>query len=370
MPSGARIVGEVLAAVIVGTGPKYSDINNPHPVVMVGQLGEVGYVEMSDVIVSTKGTAPGAVLIQYNLHSPATPDATSDNRPPSGLWDVHTRVGGFAGSGLQVANCPITPFVINHVDSRCIGAHTSMHITSGAGNLYIENSWLWVADHDIEDINMTRITVYAGRGLLIEGSRIWLVGTAVEHHALYQYQLVNASDIWMGQIQTETPYYQPNPPAPYPFRERSAEYWDPDFGAQCLHNPYNREYHNGTATLDLPGSPPCAMAWGLRILSSENVVIFGAGLYSFFANFHTSCSQAASGENCQARIFAIGPAVDDGFPRGALMSKDLSTVQIYNLNTVGAVSMVTQQGADMALWGDNYANFASTLAVFRYRRPS
>ena len=31
------------------------------------------------------------------------------------------------------------------------------------------------------------------------------VGTAVEHHTLYQYQLANTKNIFMGQIQTETP---------------------------------------------------------------------------------------------------------------------------------------------------------------------
>lgn len=364
VPGDMLIVGEPLAAVIMGTGAKFADINNPHPVVMIGKPGEEGFIEMSDVIVSTKGAAPGALLIQYNLNTPAAPGTCSRDLPPSGLWDVHTRIGGFAGSDLQVANCPITPHVPNHVDETCIGAHTSMHITPYAGNLYMENNWLWVADHDIEDLNMTRITVYAGRGLLIEANRIWLVGTSVEHHTLYQYQLVNASDIWMGQIQTETPYYQPNPPAPFPFTQRSNTYHDPDFDADCLHNPQNLNFHDGTPTLALAGNPPCAMAWGLRIMSSENVLVFGAGLYSFFNNYATNCSQAIAGENCQARIFSIGPTEGGSTPSDKV--RDLSTVEIYNLNTIGTVSMITRQGADMALWGDNFVNFASTLAVFRF----
>jgi len=367
VPAGALIVGEPLAAVIMGAGAKFSDINNAHPVVIIGEPGEVGRIEMSDVIVSTKGAAAGALLIQYNLDTPAAQGTCSADLPPSGLWDVHTRIGGFAGSGLQVAECPITPDVPNHIDASCIAAHTSMHITPSAGNLYMENNWLWVADHDIEDLNMTRITVYAGRGLLIEASRVWLVGTSVEHHTLYQYQLVNASDIWMGQIQTETPYYQPNPPAPFPFTQRSAAYYDPDFDADCLGSPHNFEFNNGTQTLALAGSPPCAMAWGLRVLSSENVLVFGAGLYSFFNNYQTNCSQATAGENCQARMFAIGPTAEGAGAAGTMaMARDLSTVEIYNLNTIGTVSMVTRQGTDMALWGDNYVNFASTLAVFRF----
>lgn len=349
VPSGAHIVAETLAAVIIGAGPKFGDMEKPYPVVMIGKPGEEGRIEMSDIIVSTQGASPGAVLIQYNLKT--------QGDKPSGLWDVHVRIGGFAGSDLQLAECPN-----NHINPGCIAAHTSMHITPSAGNLYMENNWLWVADHDIEDLNMTQISVFAGRGLLIEGSKIWLVGTSVEHHALYQYQLVNVSDIWMGQIQTETPYYQPNPPAPHPFNIRNMEYWDPDFDADCQRNSYNAEYRNGAATLGLAGNPPCAMAWGLRILSSENVVVFGAGLYSFFNNYRTNCSRFEAGENCQARIFYVEEAEKD-LSNG---KKALSTVEMYNLNTIGTVSMVTHQDAgDLAFWHDNYVNFASTLAVFR-----
>lgn len=35
---------------------------------------------------------------------------------------------------------------------------------------------------------------------------MYRVGTAVEHHTLYQYQLANTKDVYMGFIQTETPY--------------------------------------------------------------------------------------------------------------------------------------------------------------------
>jgi glucan 1,3-beta-glucosidase len=60
----------------------------------------------------------------------------------------------------------------------------TMHITPSASNLYLENVWLWTADHDVEDANLTQITVYNGRGLYVESTSgpIWLVGTAVEHH--------------------------------------------------------------------------------------------------------------------------------------------------------------------------------------------
>jgi glucan 1,3-beta-glucosidase len=101
-----------------------------------------------------------------------------------------------------------------------------MHVTKTATNLYLENVWLWTADHDLDDPISTQITVYTGRGLYIESvaGTIWLlvfssliteywlsertfsVGTAVEHHSKYQYQLANTRNVFMGQIQTETAY--------------------------------------------------------------------------------------------------------------------------------------------------------------------
>jgi glucan 1,3-beta-glucosidase len=52
----------------------------------------------------------------------------------------------------------------------------SMHITPSAAGLYLENNWLWTADHDIDDPNNRQLTVYNGRGLLIESTAgtIWL----------------------------------------------------------------------------------------------------------------------------------------------------------------------------------------------------
>jgi hypothetical protein len=304
---------------------------------------------MSDIIVSTQGPTAGAIMIQYNLNTPAAENMCSPGSPPSGLWDVHVRVGGFTGSQLQVAQCPTTPNQPNYVNPACIAGYMGVHITPSARNLYMENNWVWVADHDIDDWNSTQISVFVARGMLVQGNRIWLVGSSVEHHTLYQYQLLNASDVWMGQIQTETPYYQPNPVAPYPFTQPNTTIRDPDFTADCK--------ADGTRnSLSSRGNPPCAMAWGLRILESENVVVFGAGLYSFFNNYNTSCSTAKAGENCQARIFWVGPAKEVG---------QRMTVEMYNLDTIGSVSMITQGGSDMATWDQNRATFASTLAVFR-----
>lgn len=158
-PPGSRIVGEAFP-VIMASGQTWSDIENPVPVIQVGKPGDTGFIEWSDMLVSTQGSTPGAVLIEWNL--------ASDEG--SGMWEVHTRIGGFAGSQLQAPECPTDA----EISPRCEAAYMSMHITSSASNVYLENVWLWTADHDLDDGHDTRISVYTGRGLLVEGKNIWL----------------------------------------------------------------------------------------------------------------------------------------------------------------------------------------------------
>lgn len=167
IPPGARIVGESYP-VIMGSGSFFANINGPVPVIRVGaSSGQTGVVELSDFVVSTQGATAGAVLIQWNLASSAS--------SPSGMWDVHTRIGGFKGSNLQTTQCAVTAAQPN---PNCIAAAYSMRISNIGTGLYMENVWLWTADHDLDDAinNNTQISIYAGRGLSIESvpGNIWL----------------------------------------------------------------------------------------------------------------------------------------------------------------------------------------------------
>lgn len=140
IPAGSRIVGEALP-VIISSGEFFNDMNDPQPVVQVGEVGERGKIEWSDMIVSTRGAQAGAILIQWNLASPAD--------DPSGMWEVHTRIGGFTGSLQQTEQCLMsndTAIPPAEPKSECIVAYMLMHITEGASGLYMENTWLWVAD--------------------------------------------------------------------------------------------------------------------------------------------------------------------------------------------------------------------------------
>ncbi|KAL5611507.1 hypothetical protein BROUX41_000899 [Berkeleyomyces rouxiae] len=329
IPPSVRIVGEALASIIMASGTKFQDINNPYPVVQVGTPGQKGRIEWSDMVISTRGACAGAKLIEFNLFSPGI---------PSGIWDVHVRVGGFAGTELMLDNCPTTANS-DAIDEACIASHTSVHITKYASGLYHENCWIWVSDHDLEDPSYAQITIYSGRGIFIESvdGRIWISGSGSEHHVLYQYQLANTKEIYMGLIQSETPYFQPNPPASRPFPV-IANMSDPDFETDC-------KYRNDTT--------PCEMAWALRVLSSKDVVVYGAGLYSFFNNYSTACSAIGAGASCQARIFELQSG-----------STGVG-IEVYNLNTVGTKSMATRNGVDVAKYSDNMNGFSQTVVMFK-----
>ena len=158
-PPGSRIVGEALP-VIMASGRLWSNMNQPAPVIQIGKPGDTGFFEWSDMLVSTQGSTPGAVLIEWNL----------DADEGSGMWEVHTRIGGFAGSQLQVPECPTSA----QPSKECEAAYMAMHITASASRAYLENVWLWAADHDLDDGRDTRISVYTGRGLLVEGKNVWL----------------------------------------------------------------------------------------------------------------------------------------------------------------------------------------------------
>jgi hypothetical protein len=142
----------------------------------------------------------------------------------------------------------------------------------------------------------------------------------------------------MSVGQSETPYYQTNPAAPAPFTVQGS---DPNFAGS---------------------NSPVNMAWGLRVVSSTNVLIHGAGLYSFFDNYAQQCVNA---QNCQTNMVSIEGNVEN--------------INIFGLSTKAAVNMVTTQAqgftvsngqsrmpvAQMTvLDADNRSNFCATLALW------
>lgn len=346
VPPGSKIVGESYS-VILAAGSFFASATSPRPVVQVGNAGQTGIVEISDMIVSTQGATAGAILIQWNLAAPVN--------SPGGLWDVHTRIGGFAGSNLQLAQCAKTPTAGGAVNRNCAAAFASMHVAPSAAGVYLENVWLWVADHDIEDAAVRQITVYAGRGLHVESANgpVWLIGTSVEHHDLYQYQFARTRNIYAGQIQTETAYWQPSPRAGVA-TPVVAGWNDPNFAALC------------PAATPAGATETCALGYGLRVLSSTSIVTYGAGLYSFFNNYDVSCSNATPASNLGG-VPAGNPVTSNGaICQNKIFSIEASSgVNVYNLNTIGSVQMITRDGAKVARAEANLGVYPNGIAIFR-----
>ncbi|TGO77641.1 hypothetical protein BELL_0097g00130 [Botrytis elliptica] len=294
IPVGSRIVGQAWSQ-IMATGDKFQDINNPRVAVQVGNSGDIGVIEIQDMMFTVSGPTAGAILVEWNVHEIIQGSV--------GMWDTHIRVGGAIGSDLQLADCPKLSGEIN---SQCVAASLLFHMTPKSSG-YIENSWMWVADHDMDVVTQDLIDVYSGRGLLIESQGpTWLYGTAVEHNILYQYQVSGAKDILMGVIQTESPYFQVAPAAPNPFTSGLGLFAnDPTF-SDCK-----------------PDSLSCAVSWAIRIIDSVSIYVLGAGLYSWFQQYEQTCLAT---ESCQDRIFSVEQSTE---------------IWVYNLVTKGSTEMVS-----------------------------
>lgn len=319
VPANIKMTGEIWP-LVMASGAFFGDQTNPKPVFQVGTAGQSGGVEISDIIFETKGPVPGAVMMEWNLQSQAG---------ASGLWDTHFRIGGSAGTELQADTCTKNPTATHGANSKCVGAHTLFHATKSASGVYLENDWFWVADHELDQSGHAQIDIYNGRGVLLETQGpAWLYGTSSEHSVFYNYQLLNAKDVFMGMIQSETPYFQSNPAAPAPFTIQSG---DPNWAVCDSQNP----------------TAPCKKAWGLRVDASSDVLVYGAGLYSFFENYEQTC---VAGQNCQQNMISI--------------QNGSSNVHMYALSTKASVNMVTQDGVGVALDKDNRSNFCATLAMW------
>ncbi|KAL0954336.1 hypothetical protein HGRIS_003334 [Hohenbuehelia grisea] len=328
IPPGSRIVGEAWS-IIAGRGPVFTDPSNAQPVVRVGRPGSRGVAEISDIIFKTVGPAGGAIVVEWNIRDPI------GQKGRCGMWNSHIRLGGAAGTNLEVSQCPPGGDPYN-----CMAAFLALHLTPYS-SAYLEGTWVWLSDHDLDEKGESKISLYSGRGILSESEGpVWMIGTGKraftsllilslimscgflgsEHHIMYQYNLHKARNHYLGLIQTETPYFQPTPVAPTPFA-LNPKYHDPDFS-------------------DMPS------AWGLWVEKSHGITIFGAGLYSFFHDYSQEC---IPDKWCQKHIANID-AVSD--------------IRIFSLSTVGTEFMLDVERKGVVRQGDNKAGFAETMTFW------
>jgi glucan 1,3-beta-glucosidase len=108
VPVNLKITGE-LFPIIMATGPNFSNQNSPRPLFRVGNPGESGTVEISELVFETKGPAPGAIMVEWNIK------ATSPGA--AGMWDSHWRIGGTAGTELQ--RCEYQAAILTFRSDEC-----------------------------------------------------------------------------------------------------------------------------------------------------------------------------------------------------------------------------------------------------------
>ncbi|KAH7354209.1 pectate lyase superfamily protein-domain-containing protein [Plectosphaerella cucumerina] len=317
IPVGSRIIGQAWSQ-IMATGSKFQDADSPHVAVRVGRKGQAGVVEIQSLMLTVKGPTAGAIMMEWNVHETTQGSA--------GLWDTHFRVGGAAGSDLTVNRCPK---LSGSVKKECIAASLMLHLTE-TSSAYLENVWMWTADHDFDTPDQAQIDVFAARGLLIESKGpTWLWGTSVEHCVLYQYQLSGAKNVLMGLIQTESPYFQSVPEAPAPFKAGAFPN-DPSF-QNCA-----------------SGSKSCAVSWAVRLIDSSAIHVLSAGLYSFFSRYDQTCLNSGR-HDCQDKIFYTEESYD---------------VWVYNLVTLGSIEMMSPLNGVPTLGKPNRNGFASSILAW------
>ena len=322
VPANVKMTGSIWP-LIVADGQSFNDPSNPKAVFQVGQSGGKGGFEISDFIFETKGPAGGAVMIEWNLASA---------QGSAGMWDTHVRIGGSAGTELELAQCAAVNGTTNPIEKSCDGVFLMFHATTLSSGVYLENSWFWVADHELDSGASKQLTIYSARGALFQSQGpVWLWGTASEHSIMYNYQFDGVQALFSGFMQSETPYMQPYPLAPLPYEFNQA-YDDPMFTV-CS---------NGS---DSSSAVPCKDAWGLRIINSKNVLIYGTGLYSFFNDYQQECLNS---KDCQENMIHI---------QG-------SQVQMYAVNTANSVNMLIDDDVGTVIGADNRNWFCDTMSYY------
>ncbi|KAK5991709.1 Glucan endo-1,3-beta-glucosidase BGN13.1 [Cladobotryum mycophilum] len=261
IPPGSRFHGEVWSE-ISATGERFKDEKNPVPMVQVGNHGETGVAQFVDMLFTVADILPGCKLVEVNMAGRTPGDV--------GFWNTHFRIGGARGSQVQTScSDPAT----------CKAARMCAHLTSSSSS-YWENSWCWSADHDLDDRHAANPST--GGGFLVEAVKgTWLLGIGSEHNVLYQMNIHQARNVFLGFQQSESAYWQGVDSGfltPEPWSD-SLLPSDPDF-SWC-------------ATDDAQ----CRMGVYQRVVNSTGINIYGGGYWTFFNGIHRNGCKGECQEN-------------------------------------------------------------------------
>jgi len=313
IPVGSRIFGDAYSTAISATGSNFWNPDSPRAMVKIGNYGDVGIAQISDMLFTVADVLQGCKLLEVNMAGNSPGDV--------GLWNTHFRVGGAHGSEVQT-NC-------NGSAAQCKAAWGLLHLTASS-SAYIENMWGWVADHDLDASNPTTVSV--GRGALIEATKgTWLVGTAMEHNTLYQYNFWNAQNVYAGMQQSETPYWQganSASPAPAPWTDNLIQS-DPMFA-------------------DCNGDGRCGMAWFERVNSgSSDLFLYGGCVWVFYDGVNL-CNAG----NCQQKAIEIQQA---------------HNTYLYGTNVKSVEQMIiSDNGASTATSADNGGGWGGVIGSYLF----
>ncbi|KAI1136588.1 glycoside hydrolase family 55 protein [Hypoxylon sp. FL0543] len=310
-PPGSRVYGEAWSA-ISATGAKFINPGSPVPMVKVGNPGDVGVAQFSDMLFTVEDVLPGCTLLEVNM--------AGENPGDVGFWNTHFRVGGAADSQTQKKCGSDSPV-------PCKAAFMHAHFTASS-SAYVDNMWGWTADHDLDGGNSQYISV--GRGVLIESTKpSWFIGFSSEHNTLYEVNINKAQDLFIGFQQSETPYWQggnSTPSAPSPWEPVVLDS-DPDF-SWC-------------AAEDIQ----CRMSLYQRVSGSKDLSLYAAGFWTFF-NGNTAC---AAGKDCQAEAIRI----------------DNSTgVSYFGIGVNHVADLVVQDGVSVVKSAENKGGWSANAAAY------
>lgn len=319
VPAGSIIVGDPYASAISAVGSNYWNPDAPGTMVQVGNPGDVGTAQFVDMLFTVADVLQGCKLVEVNIAGAAPGDV--------GFWNCHFRIGGAAGSKVET-NCSGTP-------DQCKAAWGLLHLTN-TSSVYIENMWGWTADHDLDGGHNPQ-TISTGRGMLIEATKgTWLVGTAMEHHTLYQYNFEYAANVFSAFQQSETPYWQgwgsPDlDPAP----------WSDNLIAS------DPNYSNCDAN-----DAACRMAFFERIRGASNLFLYGGCVWTFF--------QGGTNNNCN------GDCQENAI---RILTSDES-LYLYGTNVKAITNIILEDKTDAATESANGGGWGGVIAAYLHTSGS
>ena len=234
----------------------------------IGKSGDVGVAQIQDMRFTVSDVLPGAIVVQFNMAGNSPGDVA--------LWNSLVTVGGTRGADNLTNTC-------TDASNECKGVFLGMHHSKTA-SAYVENTWVWVADHITEDFSGGSSIAGKG-GVLVQATKsTWLHSLGSEHWWLYQLNLFEASNVFVSLLQAETNYEQgantqQTPPAPW---VANVNTWgDPDFS-----------WCGG-------GDKTCRMGPSNYINGGSNIRTYASAAWAFYKGpGYQSCDAGAY--NCQS----------------------------------------------------------------------